>query len=505
MQPHIMARISSYFLASFQDKSLIMRIKARSLYRILVSLILVVPLFLVVQLIKGTTPAVLVGFSVALGILIPLLWLLRLGRLLLPANILLLIIFSALWGVMFTTSDTNPVSRLDTIAIVIGVMGFAPLISTRWSIVFYGLANMAVFSLFVVFVAGGTLHLTGRTLTDYITDNTVAFLAIIVTGYLTFHVNDLALKQSEAEGEKNRQNYLTIRSLNETIGEATDALATHSLYLSGQAGQFSDRSESQAASIEEITATSEEVFSGMEQVTKNIGSQHTNLSSLMKRIEELAVTVKQATDKVSSILVQTELMTNTASKGGALLEAMNRSLQSVNESSGKMTSIIAMIGEISDHTNLLSLNAAIEAARAGEAGRGFAVVADQVSKLAEQTATSIKEISRLIQHNTTEITGGMSTVRGTIETLAVIIEGVSEVNVQVEEMSSLVHHQNEISGNVTNEANSVLRESNQIETSIQEQMLAMAEITQSITEVNGLTQAHSDGSRDLFNSSAALQ
>ncbi len=201
----------------------------------------------------------------------------------------------------------------------------------------------------------------------------------------------------------------------------------------------------QAAEIEDTAAT---LSRTSEALAGAAATQNDAAHAMANGVGEMAASIKQVSDNARSADAHTretrqqaargqdatrEVIAQMASIENAVSTAAER-IQQLGEASQHISTVVSVIREVADQTNLLALNAAIEAARAGEQGRGFAVVADEVRKLAERTAASTQEITRVVESIQT---GTDDAIMGMASTREQVAAGVVKVEASGRTMSDI--------------------------------------------------------------------
>jgi methyl-accepting chemotaxis protein len=230
-----------------------------------------------------------------------------------------------------------------------------------------------------------------------------------------------------------RQALAGIRDNTARIDDATGALATAASQAERASAMTSESASSMAASVEELSVSITSVSDSTREaftIAKTAGDHSEAGGQVIARaIDDMAKTSEQV-----------------RGVGGAITELGTHSEQ--------ITSVVQVIKDVAEQTNLLALNAAIEAARAGEAGRGFAVVADEVRKLAERTSQATGEIGQMIA----AIQGSAKTAVSSMNAIIERLQNSSELAAQAGEAIAAIQKSNADVVGVVHEINTAMAE-----------------------------------------------
>lgn len=249
------------------------------------------------------------------------------------------------------------------------------------------------------------------------------------------------------------------------------------------AGQTSERANSVAAAMEEMSTN-------MFNVAYSMGENATGVDTVAAAVEEMTSTINE----IAETSEKARLVTDKA------VEQAVQSSQRVDElgsSAHEISKVLETIADISDQVDLLALNATIEAARAGDAGKGFAVVASEIKELAKQTAEATDQIKAKIEGIQRSTEAAVLQIRSISEVVGENSEIVNTIATAVEEQSTTA---NEISQSVA----TISQGMQEVNTNVAESSEVSKDVAREIAGVNQAASEIRENSSEIDSNASRL-
>lgn len=232
----------------------------------------------------------------------------------------------------------------------------------------------------------------------------------VAGGNLNVNVDEKLIKRKDEVGELSGGLVTLKNELKSTISD-----------IARNANHLLEASDSLGVTAKETNNTMKDVKAAVNNIAKSTGIQADNSRNTAEHMRIMGDNITQTSREVEALGDKAQMMKKSSNQAADTIAELRRINENVeqnitsvqiqtnqtNESVQKINKATELISSIAEETNLLSLNASIEAARAGESGKGFAVVANQIQKLAEQTNVFSSDIAdaavQLVENSETAV------------------------------------------------------------------------------------------------------
>ncbi len=248
---------------------------------------------------------------------------------------------------------------------------------------------------------------------------------------------------------------------------ATSNVLTGAAEIRSASGDLAQRTEQQAANLEQSAAA-------MHEVTALVQNTARNALDVGRQVSEAHVSTTE---------------------GAAVVHRAVDAMGNIQKSASQINSIIDVIDGIAFQTNLLALNAGVEAARAGDAGKGFAVVANEVRALAQRSADAANDIKALITASNDSVTEGVSMVDATGSVLLQIGERVAAINTRITDIADSAQNQADRLQQVNLSVGEMDKMTQQNAAMVEQSNAAARSLAEEATELARLVEAFETGGR----------